>query len=67
MLDRLWDFLTGWWYRESRRGYHPMQGTRCAIVSFVLGEKMTGGSFPTEVGTDYWWRCERCGEGDSAL
>lgn len=61
------EWLTDWWYRSSRRGYHPQQGAWCACLSFLFGSDIQSGSSWHSDGTNYWWACRRCGEQDSSL
>lgn len=46
--------------KNKRWWYHPQQGRRCAVTSFFLGRKLSGGAAWHPDGTNHWWSCGRC-------
>ena len=60
----LWFRLRMWWWRVSpwSRFQHWRAVRQCAR----LGCDVEGGTYRGEYQTAYWWRCRRCGEGDTS-
>lgn len=54
-------------FRRFAREHHPRQERRCWWLSLLLGVRVDGGSHWHVDGTNHWWECNRCGEGDSSL